>query len=210
MANTQSSNYDLMRDQVAASFLQYDQEKMIRKFALECSTQYLFITFFGSRYRIGRGDGVVTRWDCGENVWIKADYNEVMTIYDVLCYSKEGCRASGETVNLSNLSTIRGGSLAKGGGFYANAGIWLAGKGDRLAKACEALGGTSDGVGEVGYRLEMFPFLPVAVHFWDADEDFPVSLQILVDSNILDFMHFETVMFAVGHLMGRLKDLCGA
>lgn len=52
----------------------------------------------------------------------------------------------------------------------------------------------------------MFPFLPLILRFWDSDEDFLASLQILVDENILDYMHYETLMFAISHLLNRLKD----
>ena len=41
----------------------------------------------------------------------------------------------------------------------------------------------------------LFPFLPVVLRFWDADEEFPASMQILTDRNILDFMRYETLMF---------------
>ena len=35
------------------------------------------------------------------------------------------------------------------------------------------------------------------LRFWESDDEFPASLQILVDKNILDFMHYETLMFAI-------------
>ncbi len=60
--------------------------------------------------------------------------------------------------------------------------------------------------GDVSYELHLFPFLPMILRFWESDEDFPASLQILVDKNILDYMHYETLMFAISHLLNRLKD----
>ena len=35
---------------------------------------------------------------------------------------------------------------------------------------------------------------------------FPASLQILADRNILDYMHYETLMFALTHLFHRLME----
>ena len=52
----------------------------------------------------------------------------------------------------------------------------------------------------------MFPFLQVLLRFWDADDEFPPSLQILVDKNILDYLHYETLMFAMTHMLNRLRD----
>lgn len=59
--------------------------------------------------------------------------------------------------------------------------------------------------GDAAYELDLFPFLPVILCFWDSDDEFPASLQILVDKNILDYMHYETLMFAISHLLNRVK-----
>ena len=42
--------------------------------------------------------------------------------------------------------------------------------------------------------------------FWESDEEFPASVQILVDQNTLDYMHYETLMFAVSHMFERIKQ----
>ena len=62
--------------------------------------------------------------------------------------------------------------------------------------------------GNVGYELALFPFLPLSLCFWESDEDFPASLQILTDKNILDYMHYETLMSAITHMFNRLKEEC--
>ena len=51
------SNYEKMKDDAAAAFLRFDQEEMIRKFALEHDKMYLYICFAGKRYRISRTTG---------------------------------------------------------------------------------------------------------------------------------------------------------
>ena len=58
----------------------------------------------------------------------------------------------------------------------------------------------------MSYRVPMFDFLPVMLQFWDSDEEFPASLQLFVDANMLDFMHYETVWFAFSHMMKRITD----
>ena len=62
------------------------------------------------------------------------------------------------------------------------------------------------GSGDVAYQLELFSFLPVILRFWESDDEFPASLQVLVDRNILEYMHYETVMFAIGHLLERVEE----
>ncbi len=96
--------------------------------------------------------------------------------------------------------------MKKGGGFYQHAGNNFTGKTDALARACEKLGGRKREKGDAAYELDLFPFLPLILRFWDADEDFPASMQILVDKNILAYMHYETLMFALGHVLNRLKE----
>ena len=48
----------------------------------------------------------------------RADYNEAMTIYDVLCCSREDCHLAFEWVNVKSLSSVRGGTLEKGSDFF--------------------------------------------------------------------------------------------
>ena len=69
-----------------------------------------------------------------------------------------------------------------------------------------ALSGKELKKGDVSFELELFPFLPIAIYFWEADDEFPASLQVLADKNILDYMHYETLMFALTHLFCRLKE----
>lgn len=54
------SNYETMKDRMSSHFLEYDQEKMIRKFALEHDEKYLYIFFVGRKYRINRITGGIT------------------------------------------------------------------------------------------------------------------------------------------------------
>lgn len=199
------SNYERMKNDMARVFLQHDQEKMIRKFALEYNEKYLYICFVGRRYRIDRLTGAVSWSKDLFQTEEEAGYNEVMTIYDVLCCSKDHCRLAHEWVNVGSLSAVQGGTLKKTGDFFRNAGRYFDGKAGELERACEKLRGKKIEKGDVAYELELFPFLPLSLRFWESDEDFPASLQILVDRNILDYMHYETLMFAIIHMLGRLR-----
>ena len=131
------SNYEKMKDDMATVFLQYDQEKMIRKFALEHDETYLYISFVGRKYRINRLTGSVVWSEDAFRTEQMADYNEAMTIYDVLCYSKESCQPANEWINVGSLSGIQGGTLAKGSNFFQDAGAYFDGKTRLLIQACE-------------------------------------------------------------------------
>jgi hypothetical protein len=197
-----ANNYETMKLQMRDEFLKYDQAAMIEKFGLRSDEGNLYITFFGAEYAVNRHTGDV-RSQRGE-----AGYNEAMTIYDVLCYSKPHCKASGRMVNMGSLSTIQGGSMKRGGdGLFGRYEAEFDQKDEALSAACAKLGGVPQGKGDVAYRIPMFPFLDVLLQYWDSDDEFPASLQLFVDAGMTDFMHYETVWFALSHLLERIREL---
>ena len=54
-----TSNYEKMKNEMALSFAGHDQKRMIQKFLLDADETYLYLPFFGCRYRIDRGSGAV-------------------------------------------------------------------------------------------------------------------------------------------------------
>lgn len=204
--NDNFSNYDKMKKITSKNFLENDQEKMIEKFRLIHNDEYIYVNIVGRLYRIERATGK-TEWSDDDFATInEAGFNEVMTIYDVLCNAKNNCCASNEFVHLNSLSLIKGGALPPKDNFFQKYADFFDVKTNLLKKACEALHGEIFSPGDLAYKLKMFDFLEVSVHFWNSDDEFAPSLQILTDKNILDFMHYETLMFALSHLMERLKE----
>ncbi|MDD7389185.1 MAG: DUF3786 domain-containing protein [Lachnospiraceae bacterium] len=204
------SNYELMRDLMEKEFLKYDQQKMIEKFHLKNNEQYLYLNFVGRECRIGRSDGKVEYQDVEyqeseTKVWVHADYNISMTIFDVLCCSKADCHLSGTYASINNVK--KGIPMASAGaGMFQKESSFFAGCSEKLKSACERLGGIPQQSADVSYMIMLFDFLPVILQFWDADEEFDAVLKIMWDTNILDYMHFETTFFAVGHLLSRLME----
>ncbi|MBQ8973296.1 MAG: DUF3786 domain-containing protein [Clostridia bacterium] len=194
------SNYEVMKLQMAQEFLKYDQDKMIEKFRLAHDDENLYVRFAARDYAVDRATGRVF------SALGDADYNVTMTIYDVLCYSKPHCAASGRLVNMRSISSIQGSTPAQeGDGLFGGFEKAFDGHCIALADACEALNGVAEGKGDVAYRIPLFDFLPVMVQFWESDDEFPASLQLFVDEHMLDFMHYETVWFAFSHLLRRLQ-----
>jgi len=200
-------NYEQMRDQMRPHFLTFDQEEMIRKFSLEYDQEYLYVVFCGRPYRIGRKNGIVEWSENQFQTCIEGDFNESMTIYDVLCCSKPDCRLSGEFAPSSSLPGLVYTGMKAGSAMgsrkteeYFDDNVEL------LREACIALGGIPEGKGDVAYRIPMFAFLPVQFAFWQSDEDFQAEIRILWDSNVQNFMHFETLFYAAGHLLRRIEE----
>ena len=81
------SNYDLQVDIGKQIFLQYDQERLIRKFCLEADERWIYLIYLGTPCRIDRGDGTIEEF--AQGVWRECrSYSTVMTIYDLLCFHK--------------------------------------------------------------------------------------------------------------------------
>ena len=82
-----ATNYEITRNQMRGEFVKYDQENMIRKFSLRNDASYIYINFMSREYRIDRKTGVVEWSENDFSTSVEADFNESMTIYDILCYS---------------------------------------------------------------------------------------------------------------------------
>ncbi len=200
------SNYEIMRNQMRDEFVKYDQEKMIRKFSLKSDEEYIYIDFVRHNYRIHRQNGLVEWSEDDFMSTTEADYNESMTIYDILCYSKDDCRLSGRFCPVNMLKgTVQ--SIGPGSSLFQRSADEFSGRLKELEYACSILGKPAQMSGDVVAVLYPFSFLPVTVQYWDADEEFPANLKFMFDENIQDFMHFETIFFMMGHMISRMKEI---
>lgn len=200
------SNYEIMRNQMRGKFLEYNQEKMIRKFSLDCDEDYIYIDFVRRNYRINRKNGVV-EWSADDfHSVTEAGYEESMTIYDVLCCSKDDCRLAGTFCPIHMLKGIAQ-SAVPGGSMIQKAADKFHGHTEDLRYACDKLGEPIRLGGDVAALLHPFSFLPVTIQYWDADEDFPPNLKFMFDENILAYMHYETVHYMMGHIVKRLEEV---
>ena len=48
--------------------------------------------------------------------------------------------------------------------------------------------------GDAGFLVPAFEKVPLQVIFWDGDEEFPASVNLLFDRNIIRFIHPEDVV----------------
>lgn len=202
------NNYRQMRDQMRPYFLTFDQGQMIQKFSLKHDPGYLYIRFCGRDYRINRNNGVVEWSEDGFLTCTEGDFNEAMTLYDILCCSRPDCCLSGQFAPSSSLKGIvyTGMNAGSTAGPSKTAEFFAAHL-EQLHQACRLLGGVPEGKGDLAYRIPLFDFMPLQFCFWQADEDFPPEIRMLWDTNVLSFMHFETLFYAGGHLLRRLEEL---
>lgn len=194
-----ADNYERTRNEMRSEFLKYDQSAMLRRLPVTWDEEYIDLPFLGMPCRIGRKTGVV------EFNGEEAGFGLSMTVYDLLCNSKDGCRLSGRFVPHHALK-VQGSGVNANAGFFKNDAESLAGRTEELRRALAELGELNGLPGDVAATLYPFPFLPMTVQFWDSDEEFPAQLKFMFDENILDYMHFETTFYMLGAVNAEIRS----
>ena len=203
MPENRQSNYDQVIENWRLKFLEMDQEELIRKFQLEADEEFLYIIYFSKRFRIDRKNGFIT--EDGKS----PGFDTVMNIYNTFYYSAAHPVASGNLVAFRQVKRVYPFEAAYRRTIISRLQELFAGKTEELRKACEALGGTLLPQGDVGYVLPVFPFLNIAVLFWDKDEEFEAQGNILFDYSATDYNHVESAVSTAEMGVRRLAEVAG-
>ena len=196
-------NYLIQARQAKDRFLTYDQQKLVEKFGLEQDEEYLYVKLLGRTYRISKTTGDMEYRE--EGCWQDGNrYEEVMTILDLVCDSREDRWLTGRWKS----------HQAFGLQFHRNLleeqRDPLAERFDRdpegLRRAMAALGGREIPGGDIGMAVELFDGLEIGVLFWHGDEEFSPRLRFLMDENAMMYFRYETSHFAMGLLRRRLLE----
>ncbi len=194
------NNYDKMLDSARRRFLGYDMAAMARRPGVFLTEDHLATRFLGEEARISLATGAVTFPESGRD----GGFGECLTLYDWLCDGKPDAKAAGEYGPVSSLPGIYVG----GSGLVMNTAP-LAAKIDKdpaaFRAACMNMGGRAVPMGDIGFLLPALPGLDVLVKFYRSDEEFPPTLTLLWDKNILHFLRYETVYYLAGCLLQYLQ-----
>lgn len=185
-----TNNYDQWRIDWRNRFLTLDREQLLRKlpFLKNCGP-FLQVPYLGKLYSIRFSDGQILP---PENTDLSL-YDE-MNIYTHLWYAKEGARLTGQWVPFEQLRNAGVfGPAFRQGNLLAFAATFT-GHLDKLQTALERLGASALSVGDLGYRLDIFPSIPMEVIFWEGDDEFPSQVNLLFDSSAPDFVHVESIV----------------
>ncbi len=70
----------------------------------------------------------------------------------------------------------------------------------KFSEVAVKLGGIEEEpqVGKHLWRFGVLPKIPLKIVFYEADDDFPVDIQIMLDKTALQFLEFECLAFMVG------------
>lgn len=191
-----TDNYATQARQAGKRFLTYDQTALIAKWNLPHDAAYLYPTLFRQTYRLCRTTGSLQR-KAGD-IWQDGDYNEVMTILDVLCDSREDRSLTGRWNGMQNFGLLFHKNLLEN---EINPLAKAFDKDpDAFHRACRSLGGEPIPGGDMGYAIEVMGELKLGVLFWHSDEEFPPQVRYFWDENALQYIRYETMYFAVGRL----------
>lgn len=197
------NNYLIQAQQAKTRFLTYDQQKLIRKFDLQFDEQYLYVNLLCKQYRIDRVTGDLQRRD-GETWNDGNSYEEVMTLLDLLCDSRDDRRLAHTWQNMQTfglqfhqnlLEEPRDPFAAK-----IDADPML------LHRAAKALGADVIKGGDMGYAFELFEGLKIGLLFWHGDDEFLPRIRYLWDANAKQYIRYETMYFAVNLLLRRIRE----
>ena len=203
-----TSNYDRQVDIGRRIFMEYDQDKIIRRYELLADEHWIYLDYLDASYRISRENGKIEEQQ-KENCWKECrSYDTVMTIYDLLCYAK------GDTAPVlygawQTLENFAVGSSPGTGAFTKKYAKQFRNSAEKLKAACKKLGGIMQkpmARADVTCLIPVTSFFSVLLQFWDGDEEFEPELVLLWDKNSNQFLHFETMFYLQGDLLDRIKN----
>ena len=200
---TRVNNYLVQAQQAKERFLTYDQEKLIRKFNLVFDGQYLYVMLLSRKYRLSRTTGDLQRLE--DDAWLDGNtYEEVMTLLDLLCDSRDDRFLSGRWQSMQTFGLQFHQNLLEEprDPFAARIDDDPA----RLHRAAEKLNAQKIPGGDFGYAFELFDGLKIGLLFWHGDEEFSPRIRYLWDANAKQYIRYETMYFAVNLLRRRISE----
>lgn len=186
-------------------FKDYDANRISRILHLKTDDSYVYISYFQVMYRMNLTTGHLEKEMDGQ--WTERLYfNETMSIYHLFEYVKDQPVVSGSWVPGYSLYGGATRNTSQNDPLFDSFTKRFEGKTEELRRACEILSGKKLDKSDAGYQFEAFERVELQLYFWDADEDFPAQVQVLVDSMITDFLYCGTIGCLISDLFEKLTD----
>ena len=201
-----ADNYQALIPQWREKFLTLDILDKARQLELTVSGDSIYISYYNRDYVVSVSTGEIkNRRD--PNAYIP--HYDALFIYHLFWFSKENPKVSGEMIPFRDV---------KGAAVFDPAFQKLVlkplaaefnGRLNEFKAACESLGGEPISYGDAAYLITVCGKLKSSVIFWDGDDEFPATANILFDKNITDFTHVETVVTVGSDLAQAIIDAAG-
>lgn len=185
---TKESNYEIVFNKFREQFLQSPQEQIADKIGAKIDEEYIYLPFFGEICRIRRRTGDITG-----NEGRIVPVTERLTIMHHLHYCQ---KFAGEGTRMVPFREIKEAAVFEKA--YEKAALeplkkYFAGRPYKLLEAGKKMGGIEEKYGDVSIRIHAFPKISLTYIFWDGDEEFPPSANILFDNTISQWTHPESI-----------------
>ena len=204
MAEERTSNYIKLCDEWAEKFLQMEKKELMNRLPeLKEEDGYLKITHFGVPFGIRLDNGRIDRLDGRA----RANTTEMLNIYTLLGYAKEGAFFMNKWVPFADLRNARPFAPAYKVGETDVFEATFSGHEKELREAFGKLGGKELPQGDVGYEIRAFECMPMRFFFWERDEEFEAQGNILFDYSATDFNHVESAVSIADAGIRRLAEL---
>lgn len=80
----------------------------------------------------------------------------------------------------------------------------FAGREEDLLPASGAVGAVPADLGEISFRVQALPMVPVALALWRGDDEFPASCNMLFDATVTDYLSIEDTVVLAGIVAGNI------
>ena len=193
------NNYEKMQEAARLRFLEYEFDKLCAHPAIRAEEGGLKFRFLGQECYVNRETGEILIQGR------KANFIESLTVYDWLCDRKEDAVAANEFCAVNSLPgvLVSGGTLGLTGNSIAPL---IAKNPAGFLEICKSMNGKQATGADLAVVIYPLPDLPMLLKFYHEDEEFPASLSLLWDRNILRFLRYETIYYLAGCLLERFRN----
>ena len=193
------NNYEKMQEAARLRFLTYEFDKLCRHPAIKAEERGLKFRFLGQECYVNRETGEILIQGS------KANFIESLTVYDWLCDRKGDAVAANEFCTVNSLPgvLVSGGTLGLNGNSIAP---MIAKNPACFLEICKSMNGKQVTGADLAVVIYPLPDLPMLLKFYQEDEEFPASLSLLWDRNILRFLRYETIYYLAGCLLERFRN----
>ncbi len=193
------SNYDKALAGARAAFLAHDPAALAAKYPVEWDGRCLRLRFAGEPYRIDAETGAV---DCPDRPGYVPGHDELMSIWDMLCFADARPAPAGEWCPTASLADIAGGQDASH--LLTRFREAVSAAPEKLEDARLALRASRDGGADFAMVIPAFDWFPCRFCFWQADDEFPAQVVFYWDRNARRFVRYETLWFMNMYLSRRI------
>ena len=198
--------YEAHKEHWLAFFQNYDPRRVVHILGLTADEDYLYLSYYQTPYRMRLVDGTLEKKINGE--WSSRLYfNEAMVCYHLLHYVKDTPMLTGAWTPNTALDGIISRTEPQHDPLFAPFEKRFTGRIAQLEALCKRLGGVRQDKGDLCYEFEALPQVHLQVLFYDADEDFPAQVKVLVDRHVTDYIHFETTGCLISDLFEKIEQM---